>query len=253
MRKKLLQIGVPAVCGVLLLILYITAPWKSGASEEGGIDTPVRVGTLGEARASLARGYTLQEAVEEADLVLEVTVSSWLGEDLDDGIVTFFDVTTDAVLKGDVSHNIVLIQLGDSKWTYRNYPLYQRGDRLIVFLKNAIGNEFVTDFDLDLDNAYWLLGTYTTVLHVQSTDDVPYALDRHGMLTEHYFYDYGGLLELKEGLSKVSIKERNDFWNIMEAADPLITRLDDSRNTLVRYDELIGEIERFAGQEAVYK
>ncbi|MCL1807833.1 MAG: hypothetical protein FWG31_09045 [Oscillospiraceae bacterium] len=253
MRKKLLQIGVPAVCGVLLLILYIAAPWKSGAAEEGGVDTPVRVGTLGESQGSLARHYLLHEAVEESDLVLEVTISSWLGEELSQGGVTFFNVTANTVLKGEVPDNIVLIQVGDSKCTFKDFPLFQRGDRLIVFLKKAVANEFITDFDLDLENAYWLLGGHSTVLYVQSADDGTYALDRTGMLTEEYFYDYGGLLELKDGLSKVNAKETNGFWDIMKTADPLITRSEKSTDTLVRYDEFIGEIERFAGQEAVYK
>jgi len=246
-KKRLFQIGVLAVCGVLLLILYITAPWKSGAAEEGGVDTPVRVGQ-GEALVSVW-GYTLEEAVEASDLVLDVTVTSWLGEDLSDIMSTFFEAKVNTILKGNAPDIITIKQNGNSQCTLRDFPLFQRGNRLIVFLKKGEEQIFDLDFDLDYDNAYWILSSYTTVLHVQTVDGKTYALDRYGMLTEEYFYDYGGLREQKDGLSKVSIKEASDFWKVMEAADPLITRSGNRKNILVRYDEFIGEIERFAGQQ----
>ncbi|MCL1806143.1 MAG: hypothetical protein FWG31_00400 [Oscillospiraceae bacterium] len=242
MRKKLLQIGVPAVCGVLLLILTIAAPWKSG-----GKDTPVRVGTQGITESSLHRFYDLEDAILHSDLVADITIASWLGENSYFLGQTYFNVKVNNVLKGAALEEFILVQEGNSKSTVRNYPLFQKGDRLLLFLNEYDGT---TDEHTDFDTVYWIIGAYSTVMDIQSVDGTLYAIDRWGGMTSE---DRG--YHNEDGLYIEVIKPRHDLTTLDSAtasrtiqrrdeADPVLAQMDNSRNRVLLYDEVLNYVQK---------
>ncbi|MDR0325641.1 MAG: hypothetical protein LBI19_06075 [Oscillospiraceae bacterium] len=237
-KKALIFVGL----GVLLTVCLIVALSGSG-------ETPVRVGTQGVMHVSLARFYTLEEAVNESDVVLDVTITAWLGENLGDIRTTFFDADVNTALKGNAPDKITLLQIGNSEVTVDSFPLFQKGNRLIVFLSKLEWTDYEINFNLDYDNQYILLGAHSTVLHVENVQNASYALDRFGMLTTEYFSEQTDSLELSARMSAIDETTRQQFWKKMNASDPLITQLSGPINHIVRYDDYISEIERFAEKE----
>ena len=242
MRKKLLQIGVPAVCGVLLLILTIAAPWKSG-----GKDTPVRVGTQGITEPSLHREYDLEEAILHSDLVADVTVTSWLSEKPNPFGQTYFNAKVNNVLKGEALDEFILVQDGNREFTIDNYPLFQKGDRLLVFLNKYDGTE---DEDVDYDTIYWIIGAYSTVMDIQSVDGTQYAIDRLGVMTRekgiHYDFDgrYIEILDPKYSLTTLDSAIVSRTIQRRDKADPVLAEMDNSRNRVLLYDEVLNYVQK---------
>ena len=242
MRKKLLQIGVPAVCGVLLLILYITAPWK------GGRETPVRVGSKGVDVASLYRSYTLEEAILYSDLVADVTVTSWLSETVRQSSTqvfdkTFFSVKVNAVIKGEPLEQFVLMQDGNGLYTRDNYPLFQKDDRLILFLNK---NDRAEDDSYKYDTFYWIIGSYSTVMDVVTVDKTLYAIDRWGFMTrdeENYDYDeHGNYIEVLDSrycFSNLNPSDARTALRRRDEADPILATMNNRSNRVLLYDEVL--------------
>ncbi|MCL1806141.1 MAG: hypothetical protein FWG31_00390 [Oscillospiraceae bacterium] len=237
MRKRLLQIGVPAVCGVLLLlILTIAAPWKSG-----GKDTPVRVSEYTDA-SSLYRSYTLEEAILESDLVADITITSWLGE-TERPDSTFFKAKVNNVIAGEPLEELVVVQVGCGSSTRDDYPLFQRGDRLLLFLIDYDGPK---DEKMPYDTAYWIIGSYSTVMDVVTVGKTLYAIDRWGFMTrdeENYDYDEHGnyieVLDSRYGFSDLNQSEARTALRRRDEADPILATMNNRSNRVLLYDEVL--------------
>jgi len=109
-------------------------------------DTPRQIGQKGQISASII-GYSFDKSYEKADLIAELEISEWLEE-------------------------INLLQDGNSEYTFNNYPLFKNGDKLLLFLKKAVGEEF--------ENTYWILGGTTGVFRLIHTGEQAYAVKQVG-------------------------------------------------------------------------
>jgi len=103
------------------------------AEAEGPKDTPYRIGREGMIFGSISYMLTLEELIRSADLVTDITITEWLGEN-DVYHRTFFSAKVNNTLKGEVYETIEIIQPGSGLITVSEFPLFKTGDRLLVFL-----------------------------------------------------------------------------------------------------------------------
>lgn len=166
MKKKICFISSVIVLALLLVGCF--------TERKNVVLPPLRESNNMEMTASLERHYTFEEAFEEADLVAHVQVGNWLGEGQ---YSTYYETEIVEQYKGDSVNKIVLLQDGSSHGTYKGYPLFIYGNEMLVFLKQAS--------NIGYDNAYWIIGAWTTLLDViDDGNGNCYYVDRCGMLGE---------------------------------------------------------------------
>lgn len=165
------------LCSIISVILILMSLLTGCKNEnEEVVLPPTRVGKITEVSALLARHYTFEEAYQEADMVAHVKVGNWLGEEEEKG-ATYYDATIVEQYKGDKIDEIILFQDGTSNGTLKRYPLFTYGNEMLVFLKEAVDTEY--------DDAYWIIGAFTTMLDVVNDEEGNlYYMDRYGILGE---------------------------------------------------------------------
>ncbi len=209
-RKTLMRWGTIAACLVLVVGLCVgMLGGLPGGQQEKVVLPPTRYGA-GQGNAMLARTYTIEQAVAEADAVAWVRVGNWIGERPDDG--TFFEAEVIRSFRGDMPEDFTLKQLGSSLYTLTGYPLFTSGNELLLFLNKAdlaIDNE-------EYENCYIIMGAYSTVMDVTTDENGDaYVSDRYGMLGKTISAkNYGSSDQLKEELTaaaKVMDDIQSDF------------------------------------------
>jgi len=166
-----------ALSGALLAaVLFALA--GCGARSGGAVLPPARTGAQGELSPSLAQRYTFETACASSDLVAHIKVGSWLGEEAETKYTTYYEASViEKYIGGETAEDIVLLQDGTSSQTLRGYPLFTSGNELLVFLRRAA--------DVEYENAYWIIGSFTTVLDAVSDDSGGvFYMDRYGLLGE---------------------------------------------------------------------
>lgn len=174
-------------------------------SESGiayGQNTPVRIGQLGSVKASFAKPYTFKEAFEEADMVVEIVITKWLGELDQEGLdhITYFKAVIMNEYKNNINFQakeIVLLQQGNSKWTYKGYPLFKNGDRLLLslFFVDPLRD---SDYSIEGEDCFTIVGSQLTEMQVMEKDGKNYALKRN------YYQNYTDIQKLiKSGSAEI--------------------------------------------------
>jgi hypothetical protein len=193
------------------------------------VHTPVRVGK-GVGQAMLESTFTdLKSAINNSDLVIDLTISSWISEDKDN-IYTLFNANVNSCLKGNSPDQIVLSQFGSSEFTLKDYPLFDVGDRMIVFLKKAIG--------LDYEDAYYIIGEYTSIIDIKLIDKTLYAADRYGVLTSN-------LLDVDKSyfnFKTIDATIRDKFLQQLYLYNTLQYKQEAMYKNFFLYEELINEL-----------
>ena len=128
----------------MLLITAITtaiAGCGGKPAEHERMDTPVRIGTEGRWHASLNISYeTWGEVLENYEFIADITITEWLGEiTTRNNDVTVFSAYVNNVFKGELPDEIKISQVGSGKWTYDKYPLFQNGNRMLIFMNKTKG------------------------------------------------------------------------------------------------------------------
>jgi len=141
--------------------------------EHGRRDTPVRVGQEGILTSSYAEEYTLDSAIEVADIIADITIIEWLGECEEGGFNTFFLAKVNKTLKGKHFEEIEIIQTGGSEFTIPGFPLFKNGDRFLAFLRR--GSE-------QNEDKYW--ANRRMILDILEHDNTPYLVRRGGWLDQ---------------------------------------------------------------------
>lgn len=214
MKKRLLKAAVPALAAVLLAVLAVFLPKPAAfgsLKDTSGLDTPVRVGASG-MKARMAGPEPIRRAIEKADLVADLTVSGWLGES-DEGFgVTFFTAQVNKVYKGEPTEQIILAQTGNGKRTIAQSPLFQKGGRMILFLKKVEqekNEEYHAAGTLTRhEGEYAILGGHAGILDVVSQGKKSFVIDRLGMAT--YPYRASGELLASDAASAFFALEKTD-------------------------------------------
>ena len=156
---------------MLLLIFTLTA------CGEEKILPPARYGEeVGS--VLLANEYTFDEAKEAADYIAQLKIGNWVSENLTTN-ETMFEAEVVKVYKSpdgkELPDDIIFIQLASSKRIFANIPLMTYGNEIFVFLSDA-------DYS-GVDNAYYSIGAFSTVLYVvNDSSGETYAVDRFTML-----------------------------------------------------------------------
>lgn len=160
-------------------------------------DTPHQVGLKGQMSASVM-GMELDTSFKDADIVAEVKIREWLGERQkgEELQKTIFRASLEKIFKNSIDNNlkeIKLIQDGNSDYTIENYPLFKNNDRLLLYLKKAVGEGY--------ENTYWILGGHTGIFRIINTDGKDYIVKQIGDCPE---------------LSEALISESKDIRRIQE-------------------------------------
>ena len=159
-----------------ILIIFICIAVLVGSAyifwHESPILPPTRYGNK-TSRISLER-QSFETAISSSDAIAHIKVGNWLGED---EYFNYYEATVISQFKGEEIDNFVLIQDGTSEYTIGRYPLFTYGNEMLLFLMKST--------DADYENAYWILGSYTTVMDaVTSSTNEVYYMDRYGVLSE---------------------------------------------------------------------
>lgn len=147
-------------------------------------DTHIRIGQLGTMKAAIERSYTFEEAYNESALVVEAIITEWLGELDQDGLVetTYFRaeiVNEYKNILGLQLDDFILLQEGNSKWTYNGYPLFKIGDRLLLPLIQLDPIEY-PEFCIEGENCFTIVGgQLSDMLIVEEADGTEVVLKRN--------------------------------------------------------------------------
>lgn len=207
MRKKrpLFRMAAAACMVVTVLAVALTA-WSALYTPpiRFGPDTPVRVGK-GTMMARLARSYTFSEAYQEADMVADVIITEWRGEELKYGGGTYFYAQVLNTYKNETGaehDRILLLQSGCSQFTYDDYPLFKNGMRMLLCLK--MHDKDRPTYIADGPENFKIVGARMTemYLYTDSTDTV-YAVRSNEFRNNQDIEPYHRSLnsEVRRGLS----------------------------------------------------
>lgn len=240
MKKRNILIGTLFFLGVIIVgfILFANNNSLFKNNNKLAVHTPVRVGKR-ESKAMIELNFVdLKSAVNNSDIVVDITITSWIGEEKKDFNKTYFTANINACLKGDSPDKIVLFQYGNSEFTMKNYPLFDIGDRMIVFLKEAAGSDY--------EDAYYLIGEHTSIIDIKMVNKTLYTADRYGMLTE-------GIIESKlsddnYNFTTVDTVIQNEFLNQTYLYKQLETNPESMYENFFLYEELINEIKNVTNE-----
>jgi hypothetical protein len=202
-------------------------------------DTPVRTGKNGTMQGSITTPISLEDAFRQADLVADVTVTGWLGEDLEHS-ATFFSADVNKTLKGGEYKSIVFFQTGTSEWTFKVAPLHKKGDRFLLFFKET--PEETVSFSESYENTYYALGAYAVVLDILEFENETFLLDRLNLFS-HWLEEIGDI-------KKVDESTRDKLAETFNQADPVvaavIAHVENFHKNAYKYDDIIAKIAELA-------
>jgi hypothetical protein len=225
----------------LIAILLLFALTLAGCASEpaGPKDTPVRVAE-GQMTVSINAPTSLEEAIKQADLIVDLTITEWLGEDLE-GYTTFFNARINETTKGEKKESITLMQTGTGEFTLRNWPLFKNGDRLFLFLVEILPED-AERLDEIYTGGYWIVGSYAMVFDVQEIDENIYFLSRFGFIGIWPEINY--IEETDENITRVLVENFNK-------SDPIVAEVESIQRSAYSYEsfekviaEILKEVER---------
>lgn len=156
---------------ILALIMANTGCAKNAVNQLE--QPPSRIGE-GTIPASFENEYSFESALAAADVVARIEVGNWIAEDTNLQ-KTYFEATVLQCFKGSIPTTFTLLQDGCSTGTLKGYPLFTRGNEMLVFLNEAT--------EVNYDSPYWIIGSFMTILDVSYDDSgARYYADRYGIL-----------------------------------------------------------------------
>lgn len=218
--KKILCIFFSAI---LLLTVSGCAAVSDGRDE--AVLPSSRIGTS-QIQAFLAKKYTFESAMSEADVVARIKVGDWLAEDTDI-FKTYYEAKVLQCFKGSMPETITLLQEGCSTGTLKGYPLFTSGNEMLVFLKEAIETPY--------DSPYWIMGSFTTFLDVSYDEGGNrYYADRYGHL--------GDSVNINANYAHVS-PVSGEVLAVAAANDPIVSEMHYSYPYIFSESDMITLIE----------
>jgi hypothetical protein len=178
-------------------------------------DTPVRVGE-GFLSISLDKDYTLEVAFESADIIADITVMGWEGES---EFTTFFSVKPNQIFKGEAPETFTIMQTGSSSCTMSGYPLFKRGDRLLLFLFGDDPEATYYESVKQYKDRHWIVGSHTTTMYIYEYEGEVYVLGNSSAtrFMEGFIKNYNAE-KINEELSAAIIADYNETDPVMAGA-----------------------------------
>ena len=220
----------------------LTEQTESSESNEPK-DTPHRIGTKGITSGDWDWHYTsLEEVAEEVDLIVELTITEWLGEGLSrDDAATYYSAEINQTLKGEERDTIVVRQIGNSEYTCEFDPLFKIGDRLFLFLREMnyekLWEEYEWKPEVEYENAYAIYGNILTTLMVWEDEikDETFILSR---------YDWGMAYDIvrNKEIKSINSKTRNAIAEDYLEYDPIFEEFEHSLGHAFIYDDVVERV-----------
>jgi hypothetical protein len=183
------------------------------------IDTHHRIGTRGTFHGTFGRLPDLEELIKEADLIVDITITKWLGESIEYRR-TFFKSKINNTFKGEELQEIELIQSGYSSNTLENHPLFKVGDRILVFLFEREWKDIYEDiFNKEEWDEVFLnrydIASYVDVMDIWEYEGEVYLLNRAD------FTPFAKSIISSEEIEKADIKTRDEIIEQYLEYDPI--------------------------------
>jgi hypothetical protein len=211
-------------------------------------DTPVRVGTLGYSYTEINSPVSLEAAIKQADIIADVSITGWIDEAYP-FLGTLFSADVNDVIKGEKSR-LTIMQLGTGEDTIRDFPLFRRGDRMLLFLQK-IQPEYAEKIKTeDVNDVYGIIGVYSMIFDVVELDGDKYLLDR--LMMNNYIRE-SELTEVKEVDNSRIIKTLSEQFDkndpiLAEIKNGILNREGTLQNwfhsKVFNYDEIINEFSK---------
>ncbi len=223
-RKVLKRCGAIAAC--LVLVVSLCLGFLGGKEEI--VLPPTRYGKT-QSSASLAKSYTLQEGVAEAEAVAWIRIGNWIGENTENHSIgrTYYEVEVVECYKGNLPETFTLKQYGSTKGTDKAFPLLTYGNELLLFL-NKSG-------DTGFGECYYILGSYGTVMDVALDSDgtayvnarIDHIFSNIAEATENYSRDSALMNELVTAVAEHDPIQSNyvvnsDFVVVLEDIEDIL-------------------------------
>ncbi len=222
----------------IILAVLMLLPCLAACAEEEPILPPVREGKSRIQPSSLF--FSIEDIEEKAEAMVRLKVKNWLGESEKR---TFYEAEVVEVYKGEVPESIILTQLGSSKATYQDFPLFTYGNEFIVFIgkfsKDNIGEvELNIDpSEFDFDNVYYVHYRQRYIMNVATLDNgreyiipaAPYMMEQNKAFLDK-LTNYGATSEKgisSEAKSAAGIIKAADSYNDPGSAPEYVFILDD--------------------------
>jgi hypothetical protein len=183
MKRKIIAIILAAALAVALAGCANPAEFAETEEQTGPRDTPQRIGES-ILEVSLNRTFTLEEAINFAELVVDITILGWLGENEVAFGASYFSAKVNHTFKGEQFDVIEIAQLGNSRSTIDGFPLFKKGDRLLLSLYTwPEWDEEITDLSMEEWNEkykgrYYIVGSYIGVLDIWEYESSLFILSR---------------------------------------------------------------------------
>lgn len=142
-------------------------------SDSGGLSKTNMVCTL----YATYEGVGLEQASEQADHIVDLTVHRKTGELQQDIPATFFEATINEDMTGNFQpgDTISLRQDGTSTSPIDSFPLFQANDRLILCLKASSAGSL----DTNGNSYYWIYGGASCAFDVVETGNKLFAVSKY--------------------------------------------------------------------------
>jgi hypothetical protein len=154
-------------------------------------EAPTRAGLKGFNSAEFALPESVEELMMGTDLIADVTVTEWLGDN-SKGWGTFFTARVNSVIASGgqetAGDTIKFSMLGTVDWTFEFAPLFKNGDRFLSFF-TKVPPEDVKELGAEFEDCYSL--NFIMLYDVLEYGDKTYLLERTPHLTE--YAEMGGL------------------------------------------------------------
>jgi len=136
---------------------------------------------MGTVHGSIGYAPTLEQATEDAELIVDVTIIEWLGEN-DEWHRSFFSARVNQTFKGEEYDEIEIVQSGSSHFTLSYHPLFKVGDRMLLFLVERKWTGVYTDITINEWNELYLdkynVLSYIDVMDIWEYEGETYLLNR---------------------------------------------------------------------------
>ena len=127
------------------------------------------------------QSYFFESLLAQSDIIAEVEIVENLGETNDPNPETYFLANAITIIKGDESLESLKFKQGvTSAYTYEGYTVFAVGQRLVLFLSKATGDEYS-------DNMYWIRRDYLSVIRIDTAGDKDYANKLFGTFKDFNF------------------------------------------------------------------
>jgi hypothetical protein len=182
MKKLIMLVLAFLLMTALTLTLAACAekPAEELTNNNQPMDTPHRIGTQGTTHGSIGYSPTLEELINDAELIVDITITEWLGENTERG-TTFFLAKVNDTFKGENFYEIEIIQSGNSLFTLSRHPLFQVEDRVLVFLNIRERGESSSLSQEEWDEIYlgrYYIASYIDVMDIWEHENELFLLNR---------------------------------------------------------------------------